>query len=110
MSTAKKDLEAYWETTKDRSNVRTAFDTDFPVREFPILWLLLSTTKRTSDDRTGFSITIFKDKDAFKVLLTDKIESQAAFITIDTLEDILVTVEGHLTDGTVDWRKNRDSR
>jgi len=105
-----KDLDAYWSSQKDAQLMSRPFDTKFAEEYFPLLWLLLSQTKRTSDDHTGFSITLFKDKDAFKCLLSDKINGKLAFITIDTLEDVFGTVDGLLADGSVDWRAISNGR
>jgi len=105
-----KELEAYWEGQKETQLMSRPFDTKFAEAEFPLLWLLLSQTKRTSDDKTGFSITLFKDKDAFKCLLSDKIAGKLAFITIETLEDVFATVDGLLADGSVDWRAVSNNR
>lgn len=105
-----KELEAYWTGQKESQLMSRPFDTKFAETEFPLLWLLLSQTKRTGDDHTGFSITLFKDKDAFKCLLSDKINGKLAFITIETLEDVFATVDGLLADGSVDWRAISNGR
>lgn len=105
-----KELEAYWEGQKDSALMSRPFDTKFPEAEFPLLWLLFSQTKRTKDDHSGFSITFFKDKDAFKVLLSDKVSGKLAFITIETLEDVFAYLDGVLADGSVDWRAITNGR
>lgn len=76
--------------------------------EHPALWEYLTLAEHvTGQPRVTSTLTLFVDEGRLKAVLRDRDASQALFATGPTVEELLLAMEGMLTDALADWRPDR---
>lgn len=74
----------------------------------PALFEFLTALEWESDvPRVAGTMLVFMDGSLWKACLTDKDQALYAFISADTFESLLKTVNASLISGKVDWRKQK---
>lgn len=79
-----------------------------PVAVFRLPALLEHLTLGKWDDgavRQRGSISVFWEDGVFKMWINDKDSGRAASVSAATMEDLLLRVEGKLTEDSLDWRR-----
>jgi len=75
------------------------------VRQFPaILEFLTATAWAPGEPRKPGTLTLFTDEGCWKGSLNDKDAERSAFVTGDSPEGVLASLERGLADDTLSWR------
>lgn len=75
---------------------------------YPLLYAHLA--DETWDDGTSrvtSTLFLFMEGYRWKCMFKDRNESQIAFYTAHTLDELFCTIEGHLAHDAVDWKRDR---
>jgi len=77
--------------------------------KFPALWEFLTLTSWGDDQpRAPGSLTLFLGESGLQACVADKDGGRVAFVSADSLELLLQSVEGGLAVDKLDWRKPRE--
>jgi len=78
--------------------------------EHPAIWEYLTLAQHdTGTPRETSTLTLFVDEGRLKAVLRDRDACQALFATGPTVEELLASLEGMLTDHLADWRSDKAS-
>lgn len=74
----------------------------------PRLWeMLTETSYADGSKRQSSSLTVFCEDGVVKLMLNDRDNGRMAFVTQETFEMALATLEGKLAVEGLEWRKNQ---
>lgn len=95
-------------TTVDGKVVAKKFSDPFMVEQCPlVLSYLVETQYEDGSARRTSTLTLFVDDGQLKASLNDRDNSRTAFVSADSLAELLEALECHLSDPTSPWRSDR---
>ena len=76
-------------------------------KKYPMLWEFMSMTRYDDGSpRVLPTVSLFVTAEGLKASLNDRDQGQVAFVTGDSLEAVLASLEAGLDGDTLDWRES----